>query len=457
MKRWVALILSMILGFSCSAIRAEPAGGTVYETPCTKDVVNEFMAAFEATNSSGTLNGYPASEESCYNVTPDSVAAETDIQIFKFGHSCESFAMVDGAVYPLRYGFGGYGFLTAVPWDYDGDGRTDLMIASSWGSGIHRSEISVFSRAAKTCQMIYSTMFEQEPQIDLAVFLEAPAPGAEPEIVLRQVKVLYPEDYNFASLRYQVTGPYQPRLPFMTSLPPWNAKAAAPLLGVWHCTTKDGDDILDISLEFFDDGTFSLRNIDAVNRRYTEETAQYRIDGDSMIWITSEETNVHTFTISNDELSLLLFGIEQLVFNRLSEEEYGWWESLQPKSRAGDISHVEIDYGISEHFTREQMDAAMEVVKERFRDKYAGCELHQLSYSSDARSAREFEYYAGTQSLKTGKTYVDGIVFLSSFHTPPEDQDAPNSDLEPDKEYTDWNWILLLTEGGEWELVTWGY
>lgn len=153
----------------------------------------------------------------------------------------------------------------------------------------------------------------------------------------------------------------------------------------------------------------------------------------------------------------MFFGIDQLVFNRLPEEEYAWWESLQPKNQLGDISHVEIDYGASEHFPREQMAAAMEVVKERFRDRYAGCELHHLSYSSDARSAREFEYYAGTQSQKTGKTYVDGIVILSSFHTPLEDQEAPDSDFEPDKEYTNWNWILLLTENGEWELVTWGY
>ena len=171
----------------------------------------------------------------------------------------------------------------------------------------------------------------------------------------------------------------------------------------------------------------------------------------------ARDVGIHTFTIRNDELTLLFFGVVPSIFTRLSEEEYAWWESLRPKGRLGDISHVEIDYGASEHFSREQMVAAMEIVKERFRDKYAGCELHQLSYSSDARSAWAFEYYAGRQSPKTGNTYVDGIVFLSSFHTPSEDKEAPDSDLEPDKEYIDWNWILLLTENGEWELVTWGY
>lgn len=331
MKRWAALLFAAVFAFSCSAARAESADGTVYEAPCSKNGVNEFMSAFEAANPSGILNGYPASEEYCYNVTPDIVAAETDIQIFKFGNSCESFAMVDGAVYPLCKGFGGFGFLNAMPWDYDGDGQTDLMIASSWGSGIHRSEISVFSRAAKTCTLIYSTMFEQEPQIDLAVFLEAPTQGTAPEIVLRQVKILCPEDYNFASLRYQVTGPFQPTLPFITSLPSWNEEAAFPLLGVWHCTVEEGGDALDMSLEFFHGGTFALRYIDTENHQYTEERAQYRIDGDSMIWITPEETNIHTFTIRNDELTLLFFGVVPSIFTRLSEEEYAWWESLRPK------------------------------------------------------------------------------------------------------------------------------
>jgi len=28
---------------------------------------------------------------------------------------------------------------------------------------------------------------------------------------------------------------------------------------------------------------------------------------------------------------------------------------------------------------------------------------------------------------------------------------------EADKEYTDWQWWLAREEGGDWELLTWGY
>jgi len=28
---------------------------------------------------------------------------------------------------------------------------------------------------------------------------------------------------------------------------------------------------------------------------------------------------------------------------------------------------------------------------------------------------------------------------------------------EPDYEYSDWQWWLARTDGGEWQLITWGY
>ena len=33
----------------------------------------------------------------------------------------------------------------------------------------------------------------------------------------------------------------------------------------------------------------------------------------------------------------------------------------------------------------------------------------------------------------------------------------PGSGLNPDQEYIGWSWILLQTEEGQWELITWGY
>ncbi len=127
-------------------------------TECSKDYVKEFMSILGTVKGEGVLSGYDLDEEHCYNVTPSSVSLSTDIKIFKFSDSCASFALIDGEVYEICTFFGGYGFFNAVPWDYDEDGTMDLLIASSWGSGIHRSEISVFNVKTKESTVICTSV-----------------------------------------------------------------------------------------------------------------------------------------------------------------------------------------------------------------------------------------------------------------------------------------------------------
>ena len=126
-------------------------------TECSKDYVREFMSILGAAKGEGLLSGYDFDEEHCYNVTPSVVSMRTDIKIFKFSDSCVSLALINGEVYELCTSFGGYGFFNAVPWDYDNDGTMDLLIASSWGSGLHRSEISVFNVRTKESTVICSS------------------------------------------------------------------------------------------------------------------------------------------------------------------------------------------------------------------------------------------------------------------------------------------------------------
>ena len=47
-----------------------------------------------------------------------------------------------------------------------------------------------------------------------------------------------------------------------------------------------------------------------------------------------------------------------------------------------DTSEVEIDYGTSSLYSKEDMDAAIKVIRKQFRS-FEGCELHSLSYISD--------------------------------------------------------------------------
>ena len=45
----------------------------------------------------------------------------------------------------------------------------------------------------------------------------------------------------------------------------------------------------------------------------------------------------------------------------------------------GDTSKVEIDYGTSSVYSKEEIDSAIEIIKKQFTS-FEGCELHSLSY-----------------------------------------------------------------------------
>lgn len=126
-----------------------------FNSSCNKDYVSEFMTAL---NSFEIYFSDELKEVNCYNVTPESVSEVTDIKIFKFSDTCASFVFIDNEVFSVCNSFGGYGFINAVPWDYDNDGNIDLLVASSWGSGVHRSEISVFNTKTKEYIAIYNNM-----------------------------------------------------------------------------------------------------------------------------------------------------------------------------------------------------------------------------------------------------------------------------------------------------------
>ena len=48
----------------------------------------------------------------------------------------------------------------------------------------------------------------------------------------------------------------------------------------------------------------------------------------------------------------------------------------------GDTSKVEIDYGTSSVYSKEEIDSAIEIIKKQFA-LFEGCELHRLSYMTD--------------------------------------------------------------------------
>ena len=111
---------------------------------------------------------------------------------------------------------------------------------------------------------------------------------------------------------------------------------------------------------------------------------------------------------------------------------------------------VTYDYGSSALYTREEIGDAMVQIKCRFAS-FEGCELHSLTYGGDWANSEE--NIAWMNELDEGQGYTQVIAFLSDFHSPA----AGGGAWEPDTEYKNWQWWLARTEGGDWNLLSWGY
>ena len=216
MKRLFCLLLTGIVLISLTACQtntdnSDKSNVDYMTTSCTKDSVDEFMDIIGEVELGGLSAGMKLDEEHCYNVTPLSVATQTDIKIFKFSDSCVSLALIDGEVYSICESFGGFGFVNAVPWDYDGDGNLDLLIASSWGSGLHRSIISVFNTTTKESIVVYDTSTTDNPSVDLFVATASPSFSSNDPQDLPIYYQVYTanieiNDNNLADLSYTATG-----------------------------------------------------------------------------------------------------------------------------------------------------------------------------------------------------------------------------------------------------------
>ena len=111
---------------------------------------------------------------------------------------------------------------------------------------------------------------------------------------------------------------------------------------------------------------------------------------------------------------------------------------------------VEIDYGTSQIYTQEELEEAVIRIKCEFAS-WEGCELHKLSYAGDeANNAENLEWLNDHEG---GGSYTRAAEFLSDFHSPVQAAGA----WEPDEEYKDYQWWLARTDGGDWEIVDYGY
>lgn len=117
-----------------------------------------------------------------------------------------------------------------------------------------------------------------------------------------------------------------------------------------------------------------------------------------------------------------------------------------PEGEAGSGLEI-VDWEPSELYTDEDIQSAVDTVLAYFETEFKGCTLTQISYPGDDLSDLFDEYAKEYQS-------DEAIILRSSFDV---DSSGGDGSLEPNSTYEGWQWILVRSNGGIWEVETYGY
>ena len=98
-------------------------------------------------------------------------------------------------------------------------------------------------------------------------------------------------------------------------------------------------------------------------------------------------------------------------------------------------------------FSREDIRSAIDVIEKEFRREWKGCTLTEIYYAGDETAAAYQDWADRNQADQV-------IVLLSSFDV---DSSGGDGSLDPNSTYDHWNWILVRSNGGQWEHVDHGY
>jgi hypothetical protein len=108
------------------------------------------MVRKEVFRSTPSMN--PAAEFPVKEITGEDVWERLRVQVFMVTsgvRQCQAFVISCGRAYPLGIGFGGDGVLSMCVADLSGDGKPKLFFSYSWGSGMHRSLVAIWTGGAK--------------------------------------------------------------------------------------------------------------------------------------------------------------------------------------------------------------------------------------------------------------------------------------------------------------------
>ncbi len=112
----------------------------------------------------------------------------------------------------------------------------------------------------------------------------------------------------------------------------------------------------------------------------------------------------------------------------------------------GDVQNVTVKIGDSDLYSTEDIESAMAVVEKEFKASFRNCTLTNLWYDETICKLEQndwVEQYGADEA----------IVLLSNFTV----GKSGVKSLNANSTYKNWEWILVRSDGGEWELKTWGY
>lgn len=101
----------------------------------------------------------------------------------------------------------------------------------------------------------------------------------------------------------------------------------------------------------------------------------------------------------------------------------------------------------SAKYSQEDIDSAIDTIKQEFDRNWPGCTLKEIYYAGDEVNA-EYQDWADRNDAD------EVIVLLSSFYV---DSSGQMPALNTDYTYENWNWILVRDSGGQWQHVDHGY
>lgn len=111
---------------------------------------------------------------------------------------------------------------------------------------------------------------------------------------------------------------------------------------------------------------------------------------------------------------------------------------------------VEIDYNNCTAYSKEDIDMAAEEVIKKVKTFEGELPFDRaVLYSLKVDSTDCLDY---CRSLNVEADYTESLVFSSVMRSPVTGGGGWNSNS-----IYHWNWYPARTDGGEWELLTWGY